>query len=77
MIIRYGNCEYMSDWYGNKPKVFMYNWKLIHLGIVKIWLGYQWYRLVNNKENEIVKTNKGKTIVGKHCNQIEIKWAWK
>ena len=72
-----GTCETKTYFYGNKPRVSMYYWKRIHLGLVKIWLGYEIYNLVDEKERTLIKDEKGKTIYGKNLEQIEIKWIWK
>lgn len=72
-----GSCENMYDFENNKVQLCMYYWKRIHLGIIKIWLGYELYNLKNLKSNKIVKDSNGKTITGKNLEQIEIKWGWK
>ncbi len=70
MIYYKGSCENMTDCMGNKPRLFGCYWKKIHLGIIKIWLGYELYEVINFKTKE-------KKATGKHLSTIEIKWSWK
>ena len=77
MYIRNDNCESLVDMFGNRPQICMCYWKKIHLGIVKIWLGYEIYNLVNKEQKTLVKDNTGKPFYGKYLSTIEIKWIWK
>lgn len=77
MNIYLGSCENMYDFEGNKVQLCMYYWKRVHLGIVKIWFGYELYNFKNLKTKNLVKDDKGKIITDKHLERIEIKWGWK
>ena len=77
MNIYLGSCENMYDFEGNKVQLCMYYQKRVHLGIVKIWFGYELYNFKNLKTKNLVKDDKGKTITDKHLERIEIKWGWK
>ena len=76
MIIKFNDCENLIDLFGNRPKSIMIGFTRLHLGLVKIWFGHQYYNLFDDK-NKLVKNLDGTTHVGKHLNSIEIKWAWK
>lgn len=77
MIIRYNTCENMRDKDNNTPRKFYYLWKRIHLGLIRIWLGYEIYNLIDNNTKLLVKHSKGGNVVGRHLHIIEIKWGWK
>ena len=74
IILRNKDCELLTHHSGYKPKEVMYNWKKKHFGLFKIWLGYQYYRLYDDKGYP-VKNEDGSTPSGKHLEIIEIKWA--
>lgn len=76
MTIYKGTCETMLDVFGNKPRIVMIYFKKIHLGLIKIWLCYELYELIDTKTNTIVKLN-NKPITGKHLSSIEFKPIWK
>lgn len=69
MYLYLDSCENKIDVYGNQPKLDMMYWKRVHLGLIKIWLGYELYTIINSKTKEIIK--------GKNLSTIEIKWSWK
>ena len=60
MYIRRSNCENMVDVFGNKPRLCMSYWKTINLGIIRIYLGYELYNLIDKETNKIIidKNNK-------------------
>lgn len=76
VLLRNKSCEKMIHHTGHKPKIMMYNWKRLHFGLFKVWLGYEYYCLCDNK-GCIVKNEDGLTPSGKHLKQIDINWTWK
>lgn len=76
MIIHYGSCENMVDFFDRKVQITGMFHKLTHLGIIKIWRTYETYVIIDG--NSFVKDYKtGKTLYGKHLSSIEIVWGWK
>lgn len=77
MKIWIGTCEDKHDYCYNRTQLSGYLWRRYHLGLVKLWLGYEIYNLITPNTKTLIKTNEGKTYYGKFLNQIELKWAWK
>lgn len=60
------------------PRLDAMCFKRIHLGIIKIWLGYEFYSLIDPKTKiSIIDKTTGKRFCGKRLSQIETKWTWK
>ena len=76
MILYRGTCETKSDVFGNKPKTTMFWWKRINLGIVKIWLGYEIFDLLDEQTKTFIKDKNGRTISGEHLSIVEIIPFW-
>lgn len=78
MIYYNGSCKNMTDFLGRKTQIGGICFKRVHFGIIKMWLKYEIYSLVDPELNALVLDERtGKTYVGKHLNEIEIKWGWK
>lgn len=77
MIWFRGSCETMTDCFGNKPRVCGFFWKRIHLGLVKIWLGYEMYNIIDEESKKLVVDENHKPIQNYYLSTIEITKSWK
>lgn len=77
MTIFKHNVENMTDWFGNKPKIYMFRWKRIHFGLFKTWLKYELFNMFDPKTNTLVTDKDGKVLKGMKMSEIELKWGWK
>ena len=78
MIYFLKSCENNTNSSDIKARLDGMCFKKIHLGIIKIWLKYELYSLINPKTNMFIYNEKtGKRFTGKNLSEIEVKWGWK